>query len=334
MLPNGQAVRRSTHIDIPLEIGLPHFIQDDTVPDGAGFGNFKLSLQSVVCHRGDRVDSGHYVSLIRGEASNATNVETAAESSPGERWMLFDDLANERIRYVDIEKALREESPYLLFYQVQPIEGDPGNIEAGEKPPSYTSDGNDSGIAGLSQGNNDGSISNGEHLEVGRPSFDGHASDGPRGRSSITSERRLSVAFTDTSFSSARGEVSAEDPIDGPRNTKSFPLSRRGSKTSKKTSKSRPGSQSGDNRISASFTRLAGRLAKEKPAGTVDAPHSTMPRDPTVITASEAEVANGTETAKTRKESKEKVKNISAQSPQLVKGKKKTEKPDRECTIM
>jgi hypothetical protein len=35
--------------------------------------------------------------------------------------MRFDDLAKERVSYVNIHDALRQETPYLLFYQVQPI---------------------------------------------------------------------------------------------------------------------------------------------------------------------------------------------------------------------
>ena len=59
---NGRSVRLNTYVDIPIEIGLPHFIQDDQMSDqSAPFGNFKLSLQSVVCHRGSSTHSGHYV---------------------------------------------------------------------------------------------------------------------------------------------------------------------------------------------------------------------------------------------------------------------------------
>jgi hypothetical protein len=55
MLPNGTPKRLDTYIDIPLEIGLPHFISDDRMnEEGPLFGNFKLVLQSVVCHRGVR----------------------------------------------------------------------------------------------------------------------------------------------------------------------------------------------------------------------------------------------------------------------------------------
>ncbi|KPI42611.1 Acyltransferase LovD [Cyphellophora attinorum] len=79
---NGQPARLGTYIDIPIEIGLPHFIQDDAVTDnGAIFGNFKLSLQSVVCHRGNSVDSGHYVALVRSPLN-----EGATSSGVSNQW--------------------------------------------------------------------------------------------------------------------------------------------------------------------------------------------------------------------------------------------------------
>jgi hypothetical protein len=122
---DGRAIRLGTQIDIPIEIGVPHFIQDDNIDENSAFhGNFKLSLQAVVCHRGNSVDSGHYIALVRGQTT--TNGSTGS-------WMRFDDLAATRIQVVDIERALREETPYLLFYQIVPIEGDPGSITAGEE---------------------------------------------------------------------------------------------------------------------------------------------------------------------------------------------------------
>ena len=251
MTAQGVGSRRDTYIDIPLEIGLPHFISDEPTDDfGATFTNFKLSLQSVICHRGTTVNSGHYVALVRGDATNAvhptaepeqpqhesshpaqsssasqiqpttslqelpstsgdqmvaatpeeteseaqatasapetadggmerrqqsngetenipdastiesTNGDTPAVKTyrpaddtdtdrppahddhshhrmPSTPWLLFDDLAKERVTYVDMRKALRDECPYLLFYQVQPIDEDL-DLQLGD-PPSYES---------------------------------------------------------------------------------------------------------------------------------------------------------------------------------------------------
>lgn len=140
---SGQATRRGTYIDIPLEIGVPNFVSDDNMQeDGPLAGNFRLMLQSVVCHRGMSVTSGHYVTLCRGQASNAHHQHFQAErrDSDGsadieDPWMRFDDLARERVSFVDIHEALRQETPYLLFYQVVPIGDDGHSIH---DLPSYT----------------------------------------------------------------------------------------------------------------------------------------------------------------------------------------------------
>lgn len=127
---DGKAVRLDTQIDIPVEIGVPHFIQDDKIEDNGGLNsNFKLSLQAAVCHRGESVDSGHYVALVRGSAVPGSPDEKTQTTKV---WMRFDDLAPSRITVVDIEQALKTETPYLLFYQIVPIEGDPGSITTGE----------------------------------------------------------------------------------------------------------------------------------------------------------------------------------------------------------
>ncbi|KAF2721331.1 cysteine proteinase [Polychaeton citri CBS 116435] len=128
---SGQATRLSDYIDIPLEIAVPNFVSDDNMNDeGPLVGNFRLLLQSVVCHRGSSVHSGHYITLCRGGPSSMQYAGSQPDSSDTDDeldpWMRFDDLAKTRISYVDIRQALKEETPYLLFYQVQPI-GDDGH---------------------------------------------------------------------------------------------------------------------------------------------------------------------------------------------------------------
>ncbi|KAF2756133.1 cysteine proteinase [Pseudovirgaria hyperparasitica] len=137
MLSNGTPKRIDTFVDIPLEIALPHFVSDDRMDDeGPLFGNFKLSLQSVVCHRGRSVNSGHYISLVRGDARlpHERNVtDTSLPPYQSTQWFLFDDLASQRVKSIDIHEALRAESPYLLFFRVEPI-----NDElARGSPPGY-----------------------------------------------------------------------------------------------------------------------------------------------------------------------------------------------------
>ena len=125
MTADGIPVRKNTHIDIPLEIGLPHFVSEDLGYDsGPLFVHFKLSLQSIVCHRGKSVDSGHYVALVRDELADIQSSEGPSQESDNrhETWLLFDDLAKKRVQKVDIAQALQDESPYLLFYRVQPTD--------------------------------------------------------------------------------------------------------------------------------------------------------------------------------------------------------------------
>ena len=369
MLPNGRAVKRQTHIDIPLEIGLPHFIQDDKMSEnGPAFGNFKISLQSVVCHRGVSTESGHYISLVR-------NPDPDGEGE--DRWMRFDDLASERVTTTDAENFLREESPYLLFYQVIPIEGETESsadaevlIKESERPPAYSESSAsgeskvDSGLGGVSVEGRDsyGSTEDSRagtqrpSLELRRPSTDpSSTSEDRRGRTSMTSERRGSAVFSDTSTSSptrAKPEyltapVLDHSHTDGP----TIPsASRRGSKTTKASSKSRPSSRSDEKRISTSLSRLASRLSKDKLDKTgalpsqaasresLDRPNLQV-RDPPEGTtgppaALVAETEKPSDRARLKKETKEKFKAAHREHQHLSKARRKEEKPDRECSVM
>ncbi|KAI5364772.1 Putative ubiquitin specific protease domain, papain-like cysteine peptidase superfamily [Septoria linicola] len=237
---DGQATKRDTRIDIPLEIAVPNFVSDEHMQeDGPLAGNFRLILQSVVCHRGASVHSGHYVTLCRGTASNAI-----PESTPASRrgsftdsediedpWMLFDDLAPTRVTYVDIHQALRKELPYLVFYQVQPIGDDghfihdlPSYAEATsrsgsdlfpteEKPYVDAAHDSDNALEQIpSQALSDTARVNSDITDwapiSGRNSLDAHGVlDGPRGRASMQmDERRRSTTIDDGSFT---GSISA-----------------------------------------------------------------------------------------------------------------------------
>jgi hypothetical protein len=336
MLPNGRAVRRNTHIDIPLEIGLPHFIQDDAMSEhGPVFGNFKLSLQSIVCHRGVSVDSGHYISSVRSQRPNTRKTTGSTASSDyipdikeQDKWIRLDDLAKDRVTFVDIEEFLAKESPYLLFYQVTPIEGDPGNIADGEHPPSYTeSESRHSEII------RDSGASNEEAIDLGRPSLDGAVSlDDSRGRTSSTSNRRQSVAFTDASAVSTNLLTPATDVgLNGPG---SLLGSRRGSKATKASSRSRTSSQTGETRLSTSLSRLAGRLTKEKPEGppsNMDGADEPVPKVPEMTGP---ENTKAVEKSTSKREKREKNKSSYGTHQHAGKGRIKAEKPDRECSVM
>ena len=184
---NGQPARLGTYIDIPVEIGLPNFVQDSGVSDGqAVFGNFKLSLQSVVCHRGNSVNSGHYIALVRG-TTPSSNTDSAEDAT---HWMRFDDLAHQRVTMVNIYQALREETPYLLFYQILPMEDD-----TGLKSDTETSEprgGLSATSLPLSRVSTTGPTS-------GRPSFEITAPDNLRGRSPVEGRRPSAVSFSEES---------------------------------------------------------------------------------------------------------------------------------------
>ena len=280
MLPNGKPAKRSTHIDIPLEIGLPHFIQDDDMSDdGPAFGHFKLSLQSVVCHQGISVESGHYISLVR-------NPDPKNEGN--DRWMRFDDLASERVIDIDAESFLKEsnqQTPYLLFYQVMPIEVTPPESAAiHEPPPTYAEslESKDSKLE-LTLSNNQDNANysvNGSN----RPSLDLPSSeDARRGRRSLNGDRpggtvtamgsaingfQLDIQPppgipSESSFTSKEEPASSATSL-GPN---SLNVDRRGSRSSKGSAKSSGTSQSEDKsekRMSASLSRLASKISRDR----------------------------------------------------------------------
>ncbi|KAL9023965.1 MAG: hypothetical protein Q9196_006856 [Gyalolechia fulgens] len=321
-LPNGQAVRRSSFVDIPLEIGLPHFIQDDNMlEDGPVFGNFKLSLQSAVCHQGTRVDSGHYIGLVR-----AFHAEDPTEA----RWLRHDDLAKERVADVDIEQFLRDETPYLLFYQVVPIDGDPGNIMEGEAvaahdhPPAYSQywiqEADDDPERKLSFDPSEGAGAD--------------ASDPVIGESYSIKERRRSstnnlgqdTILTNGTSDNAGATASTRPSMDG-NGPNSLAVSRRSSKGNGLAVSNVSATQAEGNRLSASMSRLAGRLSRDKPENATPPPAAASGGPSLEV----REELGAGERGKLKKEkSKSKLKD----HQHLIKGRAKSEKPDRECVLM
>jgi hypothetical protein len=302
---NGELIKNSNYVDIPLEVQFPHFVQDETIDEeGPSLGNFKLSLQSVICHRGESVHRGHYFSYIR--ASEISDGDSASDrrlsssslppNYPLDRWITHNDLATPRVDYVDINKVLKEETPYLLFYQVQPIFDEvsqaASTTDPTVKPPSY-----DSGIdikftesspqvygnpfpAPLrrqeeqkqqgQQGYFDGVRE--DTTKSAAPSIRLSAEIERQGQSmTLPEDRRGSVAFTDTSIGSARSLSALEfasAPATPNEESTVQRLSRAASRFRKSGSKSRPTSSSGENRIaenriSATFSRLAARSKEQ-----------------------------------------------------------------------
>lgn len=358
MLPNGSPKRLDTYIDIPLEIGLPHFISDERMnEEGPLFGNFKLVLQSVVCHRGVSVDSGHYVSLVRANllpkheaSSGPKSLNAIIEDS----WLRFDDLSNPRVSEVDIAKALREESPYLLFYQVQPIDEE---LATRGDPPSYTefrSDPSRETLASVTTDAEPGAdwdqitSTDLHHHESGN-------SDVLAGRSSMSSNRQSNIAIEELESSVqslSRGPSTPDEQKAGFLST-----SRRNSRTWIGSSKSRPTSQSGENRLSVTISRLTGRGSKDKlhfteNGGTAEDPVIIVNgiesiqdegHGPSPIKEKQKDSDLGRSKSKRGKEKKEDKRRGRSKSRDpgeigektKAKGKEKEKhRPDRECVVM
>ena len=296
MTEDGRAIRKNTFIDIPLDIRLPHFIQDDVVSgDGPLMGNFKLSLQSVICHRGNSVHSGHYISFIRGHhvadgdagssrrLSNNSNPPVYAE----DQWIKFDDLAATRVEHVDIEKAMRDEMPYLLFYQVTPMHELHALPEA--DPPSY----HDSGIGVTvssphsteqsSRNHNEGYFDgvNEPPAPPARASSEIERTEEARKSINLPEDRRGSLAFTEISTASTASNHIPSAPVTPGEETAAQRISRAARTFTKSTSKSRPTSQSGEGRLSMTLSRLNWRTSKEQLSGKSEAPKEKEAGPPT-----------------------------------------------------
>ncbi|KAF1933757.1 ubiquitin C-terminal hydrolase family protein [Didymella exigua CBS 183.55] len=346
----GAPKRLNTYVDIPLEIALPHFVSDDRIAEeGPLFGNFKLVLQSVVCHRGVSVDSGHYISLIRANEHRPPGTSQSEEDDDTWPWLRFDDLSNPRVTDVDIKKALREESPYLLFYQVQPIDDE---LASRGDPPTYTEAQNEvmsavpswETLNSMPEGGVTDAESGGEWDKV-KPA-DVHpesvVSDDPIGRASMSSNRRSSVAFDDIeSFS--RGRTEPHTPSDEYR-AGFLSASRRGSRTWLGT-KSRPTSQTGEGRLSLTLSRLTGRGSKDKLAITeggaaedpiivinaVESQEHSPPESGSPAKEHREPTASPKKSSKKKDHHRSKSRDVSELAEKKLKDKNR---PDRECAVM
>jgi hypothetical protein len=306
MSTDGRATRVNTFIDIPLDIRLPHFIEDDMRDEeGPLMGNFKLSLQSVICHRGNSLHSGHYVSFVRaapevadGDSNSTRRLSSSSQPPhyPVDRWVRHDDLAQpERVQYVDIEQTLKDEMPYLLFYQVQPTNAYSISlaVDADHYPPSY-----DSGI--------DIKVSESTLVPSSKPESGNSASatgqstpayrlsseiDMPRRSINLPEDRRGSLAYTDSTVASTTASIPlpeiASTPATPIEETTAQRISRAASRFARSGSRSRPASSSGEKRISATFSRLTARSKEQlnKPEPKLEPPKSLIPTSTTITGA-------------------------------------------------
>lgn len=286
---HGTMKRQNTYIDIPDSLRLPHFIVDErTVEENVLTADYKLVLQSVVCHRGDSLHSGHYVSFCRVAPKLLTDNRRHDSDPPPDyeeaQWVKFDDLAVEdRVTLVDdIKQSLKEEMPYLLFYQIVPIvEVAASSTESTDaEPPSYDD-------AALNLTNSETSAAQSQdRLEVSRqPSsyFDNISAqpsasasvrfsdelERPPRRSFADEDGFLSVSrrgsiYTDSNLPSPVAGSSGPSPIITPgEETTAQRLSRAAAKF-RGGNKSRSQSQAGEGRKSLNVSRFGGFMKSSK----------------------------------------------------------------------
>ncbi|KAH6715259.1 ubiquitin C-terminal hydrolase family protein [Leptodontidium sp. MPI-SDFR-AT-0119] len=381
---DGRPVRKNTLIDIPLDIRLPHFINDngDVDEDGPLIGQFKLSLQSVVCHRGTSTSMGHYISFIRGTTpivdgdSRSSRKLSDANRPPNyseERWIKSDDLACPRVITVDIETALKNEMPYLLFYQVQPYENvsPPPGPGPDVEPPSYTDTAFEVNLTESTPVDNQPGYFDGARddptpsirvsTDMERPQTPRRSINLPEDRSEI---RRGSLAFTENSMASTSSSVlGTSAPVTPIEETTAQRMSRAASRFAKLPNKSRPTSQSGEsrveNRLSSTFSRLNLMKSKEQLNNIDNVKHSmstgdvaSEPRKSITIEEPKSEfkghLTESTPNINRSKSKKEKKRDKSKGPSEKLddahqhghshkdkgKGKAKDGVPDRECIIM
>lgn len=294
---SGQPQRLNTFIDIPDSLRLPHFMLagGPDLEDSGLSTEYKLVLQSVVCHRGDSLQSGHYIAFARVAPKLLTGNRRHYFDPPPDyeeaQWVQFDDMETEnRVSFVDdIKQSLREEMPYLLFYQIVPMVDItcPSTEGTEAEPPSYnesktsfevpssasTYDGEPAARGRFGEkrpsdtptaeavSSKPPSIrlsSEVPRIMAERPWVSSHAASTPGG------SRRQSTIMTDSSLVTPAVTPDADSPVNTPMDDSA------GSRLSRAASRfalgrqSRPASQSGEGRLSFSMTRLGGLMKSSK----------------------------------------------------------------------
>jgi hypothetical protein len=369
MTETGLPKRHDTYIDIPDSLRLPHFMlmDDARIKESNELSTeYKLVLQSVICHRGDSLHSGHYVTFARVNPKLLTDNRRHDFDPPPDyeeaQWVKFDDLLlDSRVSYVDdLKQALKDEMPYLLFYQILPmVDVTRTSTEGDTEPPSY----NDStvNVPGIVTPNPDS-----DQTEVSRqPSsyFDTAAmtnSTGPSIRFSADLERpprisldeesnssgpqhkngtsrRVSLTFSEAAANNT-GPVTPEghSPAVTPNEeTTTQRLTRAAARFTKNAgSRSRPASQTGENRISTTMSRLGLVRQSKEPLrededGGDDGADAAVGPEPTPTA----------DTHLQPKKDKSKTKTKGEKDTEKGKDKDKTTKvktgvPERECVVM
>ncbi|KAI0855440.1 cysteine proteinase [Xylaria cubensis] len=356
---NGTMKRQNTYIDIPDSLRLPHFIVDDRhLEEGGLTAEYKLVLQSVVCHRGDSLHSGHYISFSRVAPKLLTDNRRHTNDPPPDyeeaQWVKFDDLANERVTGVDdIKEALKQEMPYLLFYQVIPIvdvtASSVASIEA--NPPAYD-DGTPVivtedilGHQGYQMVSRKTSsyFDNSSSIPSAPPSVRFSAELETPGRRSFADEdgflgvsRRASIAYGDLAAPDSGTASNDHSPAVSPgEETTAQRLSRAAARL-KPSSKSRPQSQAGETRISLTMSRL-GLIKSSKEPLRDSTTHVAQYEDNDMVIVNgvfNEQEQEGTPRPGSKGKEKESTQKRGKSKTRYDRGKSKDkEVPDRECIV-
>ncbi|KAI0490632.1 cysteine proteinase [Xylaria cf. heliscus] len=355
---NGTMKRQNTYIDIPDSLRLPHFIVDDRhLEEGGLTAEYKLVLQSVVCHRGDSLHSGHYISFSRVAPKLLTDNRRHEKDPPPDyeeaQWVKFDDLANERVTAVDdIKVSLKQEMPYLLFYQIVPIVGvaasSVGSIEA--NPPAYD-DGTPTIITADVPGYQEyhmvsrktsSYFDNSSGITSTAPSVRFSAELELPGRHSFTDEdgflavsRRASIAGGDLAAPSPSIASNDHSPAVSPGEETTAQRLSRAAARFRSSNKSRPQSQAGETRISQTMSKLGLIRSSREPLR--DSMHVTQDEDSDIV------IVNGVPNEQEQEGTPRPFSKGKEKEPTQKRGKSKTrhdrskskdkEVPDRECVV-
>lgn len=351
MTESGQPQRHNTFIDIPDSLRLPHFMLANgpnlETTDSNGLSTeYKLVLQSVVCHRGDSLQSGHYITFARVAPKLLIDNRRHNFDPPPDyeeaQWVLFDDLEETRVTYVDnFKDALKAEMPYLLFYQVVPMVevACPSTDGTATGPPSYQESKQSMELQSVSVAPTEGSLSTQSKPPSIRLSFENEplplkpfpesSSYTTFGGSNPSSSRRQSVAVNDSIPATPEGHSPVILPSD---DTTPSRLSRAASRFTLGRS-SRPTSQSGEGRLSLSMGRFSGlrKVSKDPVPDQSDSATASIgiaSNEAASTQTLETQVDQAKSTAKNGK-SKEK-----DRSKDKTKQKQAGAQPERECIVM
>ncbi|EGV61347.1 hypothetical protein CANTEDRAFT_123876 [Yamadazyma tenuis ATCC 10573] len=111
---NKRANRSQVKVIIPPVINLPSFVADEN-DDNKTSHNYKLILESAICHRGTSTTSGHFVAAVR---RNYQRVNETDDESYCAEWYLYDDLHKPKVVEKSFKEIFNTEWPYILFYRL------------------------------------------------------------------------------------------------------------------------------------------------------------------------------------------------------------------------